>query len=117
MASYIIVGCLIVLDIATGISKALYKGGINSTLLRVGLFHKLSEVLTVIGAVLLQYGGKYIGMDIGFPLVEAITFYISVMEVTSILENIGEINPALGKLFEPYLEKLRNKNDKDKKGE
>lgn len=117
MASYIIVGCLIAFDIVTGISKALYKGGINSTLLRVGLFHKLSEVLTVIGAVLLQYGGKYIGMDIGFPLVEAITFYISVMEVTSILENIGEINPTLGKLFKPYLEKLKNKNDKDEKGE
>lgn len=117
MASYIIVGCLIVFDIVTGIFKALYKGGINSTLLRVGLFHKLSEVLTVIGAVLLQYGGEYISIQFDFPLVEAVTFYISIMEVASILENLGEINPTLGKLFKPYLEKLKDKNDKNEKGE
>lgn len=113
MASYIVVGCLILFDIITGIAKALYKGGINSSLLRVGLFHKLSEVLTVIGAGLFEYGSTFLSIQIDFPLVEAVTLYISIMELTSILENLGEINPTLGKIFKPYLEKLKDKSNKD----
>lgn len=113
MASYIVVGCLILFDIITGIAKALYKGGINSSLLRVGLFHKLSEVLAVIGAALFEYGSPFLNVQIGFPLVDAVTLYISVMEITSILENLGEINPTLGKMFRPYLEKLKGKSNKE----
>lgn len=113
MACYIVVGCLILFDIITGIAKALYKGGLNSSLLRVGLFHKLSEVLAVIGAGLFEFGSQFLNLQIGFPLVDAITLYISLMELTSILENLGEINPMLGKIFKPYLEKLKAKSDKE----
>lgn len=112
MIIYIVVGCFIMFDIITGLIKALYKGGINSTLLRVGLFHKLSEILAVVGSGLLEYGSNYFDMGVDFPLLKVVSLYICIMELISILENLGEVNPTLGKLFRPYLEKLKNKNDK-----
>lgn len=113
MIAYIFVGCFILFDIITGIIKALYKGGLNSTILRVGLFHKLSEILAVTGSGLMEYGANYINFDIGFPVFKAIAGYISIMELISILENLCEVNPSLAKLFKPYLEKLKQKKDKD----
>lgn len=113
MVAYIIVGCFILCDIITGVIKALYKGGLNSTILRVGLFHKISEIIAVVGSGLLEYGLYYLDFDIGFPVFKAIAGYISIMELISILENLCEVNPALAKLFKPYLEKLKQKKDKD----
>lgn len=113
MSIYIAVGCFILFDIITGLIKALFKGGINSTLLRVGLFHKLSEVLAVVGSGLLEYGTNYINLGFDFPALKIVALYIVIMELISILENLGEVNPALGKLFTPYLEKLKKKDKRE----
>ena len=110
---YIIVGCFIGFDILTGLIKAIYKEGLNSTILRKGLFHKLSEILAVAGAWLFEYGMTYINLGIDIPLVEAVVIYISVMEIISILENISALNPKLEKFFKPFLEKLKDKENKD----
>lgn len=106
---YIVVGCFILFDIITGIIKALYKDGLNSTYLRQGLFHKLSEVVAVIGSGLLEYGAKYIDLNVEIPVLRVVAIYICIMELISILENITEVNPSMAKLFRPYLEKLKEK--------
>ena len=108
MIIYIIVGSFILFDIVTGIIKALYNEGLNSTNLREGLFHKLAEVLAVTGSGLLEYGMNYIDFGIDIPILKVVVTYICVMELISSLENLAEINPALAKLFRPYLEKLKN---------
>lgn len=112
MATYIIVFCFIAFDILSGLLKAVYQGNINSTALREGLFHKVSEVLVVVGSGLLEYGADYIELGIELPLVSVVTVYVCLTEFASILENICEVNPKLAKLFKPYLQKLRQK-DKD----
>lgn len=109
METYIVVGILILFDILTGITKAIYKEGLNSTILRKGLFHKLSEVFAVFGAWLFEYGLSYVHINLDIPLVEAVTVYISIMECISILENISSLNPKLEKFFKPVLEKLKEK--------
>lgn len=106
---YIVVGCFICFDILTGIIKAIYKEGLNSTILRKGLFHKLSEILAVSGAWLFEYGMNYIHLGVDIPLVEAVVIYISIMEIISIIENISSLNPKLEKFFKPFLEKLKSK--------
>ena len=113
MPVYIIVGCFIAFDIITGLIKALFKGGINSSLLRVGLFRKLAEILAVVASNLLEYGTNFIDLGFDFPVLKAVALYIVFMEITSIIENLGEINPTLGKIFKPYLEKLKKIYDKD----
>ena len=116
MGVYIAVGVFILFDILTGIIKALYKEGLNSTYLRQGLFHKLSEVVAVIGCRLLEYGMNYIHIGVELPVLNVVVAYICTMELISIIENIAEVNPMLAKLFKPYLEKLKEQ-DNDKQEE
>lgn len=114
MKSIIVVGGFILFDIVTGVIKGLAKEGLNSTLLRKGLFHKISELLAAIGALGLEYGVKYININVELPLLPAVASYICIMELISIIENICEVNPTMYKLFKPYLEKLKNKTEDDK---
>lgn len=107
MEVYIIIGCFILFDIITGIIKALYNEGLNSTILRKGLFRKLSEILAVVGSGLLEYAISVIDFGLDLPVLNVVAVYICTMELVSIVENICEVNPALAKLFKPYLQKLQ----------
>lgn len=99
----------IVFDIVTGFTKALYNKEVDSTMLRRGLFHKLSEVLALLGAFLLGYVAEYIELGIELPLLNVVSVYICTMELVSIVENICEVNPRMFALFSPYLKKLKPK--------
>lgn len=111
MRTYIAVSGFIIFDIITGLIKGVYNEGLNSTYLRRGLFHKLSEVLATIGAGLLENGAKYVAIGVELPILITVASYICLMELISILENLAEVNPKLGKLFRPYLEKLKKKGE------
>lgn len=111
MVEVIAVSVFILFDIVTGVIKALYNDGLNSTYLRKGLFHKLSELIAVVGAYLLEYGIQYIQLGVDVPLLKATAAYICLMELVSILENLAEVNPILGRFFKPYLEKLKTKGE------
>lgn len=113
MKVYVVVCGFIVFDVITGITKALYKEGLNSTYLRKGLLHKLSEILAVIGCCLIEYAGDYVNLGIDLPILNGVAIYICMMELISIIENICAVNPHLAKLFNPYLEKLKEKCDDD----
>lgn len=109
MSVYAITLGFISFDILTGLIKALYKGEINSTILRTGLFHKVSEILTLFGGGLLDYSVKYVELGITAPVLKFVSIYICTMELISIIENLSEINPKLTKFFAPYLEKLKKR--------
>ena len=108
---YIPVAALILLDILTGLMKAVYKEGINSTVLRKGLFHKLSEIVTVAGCGLADYMTTYIDFGFEIHILKPVAIYICIMELISIIENIGEVNEPLKKFFAPYLDKLKGEAD------
>ena len=110
---YIVVAAFILFDIITGIIKALYQGGLDSTKLRKGLFHKLSEIVTVGGCGLLEYGSGYVEFGFDVPVLKPVATYICVMELISIIENICEVNEPLRKLFMPYLSKLKELNNRE----
>lgn len=113
MVIYIVTLCFILFDIVTGIIKALYNKKLNSTALRKGLFHKLAEVIAVFGTGLLEYGAQYVNIGIDIPLLAVVSAYICIMELISCMENLAEVNPVLGKLFKPYLEKLKQKEGEE----
>lgn len=106
MKVYLVVACFILFDVLTGLLKALYKGKINSTVLRKGLFHKISEMLAVVGSGLLEYAATLIDLGVNVPLLSGVSIYVCVMEIVSIIENLCTINPKLKKFFSGYLEKL-----------
>lgn len=116
MKIFIVVAVFILFDIITGIIKALYNHSIDSTYLRKGLFHKLSEIIAVAGCGLLDFETHYIDFGFEIPILKPVAMYICVMELISIIENICEVNEPLRKLFSPYLSKLKeiNKNEEER---
>lgn len=115
MVIIIIVLVFILFDILTGLIKAIYKEGLNSTYLRQGLFHKLSEILALIGSYGIEFAIQYIELGIDIPVLKCVSGYIALMELISIIENLCSINPKLYQLFSPYLEKMKGGNDDAKR--
>lgn len=92
---YAITFIFIVLDFVTGLIKALAKQEYSSGVMREGLFHKCGSILCVSLGALCEYAMKYIDLGIELPIAVAICGYIILMEVGSIIENIGIINPNI----------------------
>ena len=114
MEKYIVVIGFIIFDIITGILKALANEGLNSTILRKGLFHKLSEILSAAGAGLAEYGASYVDLGFKIPLAIGVCSYICLMEAISIIENLCILNPNMAKFFKPVLNKLKEDETTEK---
>lgn len=110
----IIVLGFIVFDVVTGLIKAGYNGNYNSAIMRQGGFHKSMEVMAMAVAYFVEYAIVYINIGVDVPAVPAVTVYICIMELISILENICAVNPQMCTLFKPYLDKLKGGNDASK---
>lgn len=110
----IIVLGFIAFDVVTGLIKAGYNGNYNSAIMRQGGFHKSMEVMAMAVAYFVEYAIVYISIGVDVPAVPAVTVYICIMELISILENICAVNPQMCALFKPYLDKLKGGNDASK---
>lgn len=111
----IIVLGFIVFDVVTGLIKAGYNGNYNSAIMREGGFHKSMEVMAMAVAYFIEYAIVYINIGVDVPAVPAVTVYICIMELISIIENICAVNPQMCALFKPYLDKLKGGNDASKR--
>lgn len=85
----------IILDITSGILKAIKNKEFNSTKLRKGGLNKVAELLVIVFGVVLTIALPRFNINIGFNVSYAICAYLFLMECTSIIENIGEINPNI----------------------
>lgn len=107
----IVVLVFVGLDIVTGLAKAFATSGFDSSIMREGFFHKLGEVLTVVLAYAVDYGLPQVGVPLDVHVSGLCCVYLVLMEVGSIIENIGAFNPdlvgPLGKIFA----KLRGENN------
>lgn len=112
MGAYLCTGVFILFDILTGLLKAWNKKNIDSTILRQGLFNKLSEIVAVAFSAFLELGTDKIQLGIEIPIVNVVTGYICLMEFISIIENLCEVNPHMEKLFGKYLKKAKEKEEK-----
>ena len=95
----IIVLIFIAFDVLTGWLKALATGTTDSSIMRKGLFHKLGEIVAIIFGYVCQYTLPYVGVTVNIPFAVAIGTYIVLMEIASIIENIAQMNPSMGKIL------------------
>lgn len=91
----ILMTVLIVIDYITGLIKGLLRGQLNSYVPRVGLLHKVAYYLEVFTAIILESFCVVVGIAIPVPLTYGVITVVAFVEVISILENLGEINPKL----------------------
>lgn len=111
---FLIVVGLSLSDILTGWIKAHVTNHVESSKMGNGLYKKVTEWLIMATASGLEIGLKMLGQYYhseqlanfaGAVTAVSIFIYISVMEVISILENFGEINPEMS-WIKPFLKKL-----------
>jgi toxin secretion/phage lysis holin len=85
----------IVFDFVSGIVKAAYNKSISSSVMRQGLYHKVAEFMVIVLAVFVDAACQHLELGFDAPILSVACAYIVLMEVASIIENIGEMNPDL----------------------
>lgn len=98
-----------VVDVFTGVLKAVKNKELNSTKAREGIYKKASFILFIAFGYLADYTMDYVNMGFNFPAAATICTLIVVTEAISVLENLGQINPDLVKLVAPFLSALNKK--------
>lgn len=111
LRSGFIVLIFIAFDILFGLIQALANRNFESKIMRQGLFHKLGEILAYAFGVMCDSALPLVDIMIPFSLAGAITIYIVVMEIGSILENVSKISPELARYMGFIFEKLRPPED------
>lgn len=92
---YVVTGAFILLDLVTGLIKAFKEKAYTSTIMREGLFHKCGSVICIVFGALVDYAQTFLDLGVTVPVALAICAYICLMEIGSIIENIGKINPEI----------------------
>lgn len=101
---------MIVFDFITGILKAFMTKSFNSSIMREGLINKAILIILIGTAVLLDYCQSFANLGVTIPLTFSTCVYIIIMELGSMIENVGKINdkavpPTLRKFFEKLSDK------------
>lgn len=95
----ILVFILIVIDVVSGIAAAFMKKTIDSSVMRRGLLHKASYILVILLAGTLEWavsvGGPALGIGLDLPIVVPTCIYLGLTEISSIGENLAQIDPSL----------------------
>lgn len=99
------------IDVFTGVLKAVKNKELNSTKAREGIYKKASFILFIAFGYLADYAMVYVNMGFNFPAATTICTLIIVTEAISVLENLGQINPDLVKLVAPFLSALNKKEE------
>lgn len=112
----IVTFAFMVIDFASGIVKALYNKEFNSTAMRKGLLAKAGSTLIIAIGFLLDYAQTLGDFGFNIPLAEGTCVYVIVMEVGSVIENLGAINSDI---IPPKMRELFSKIDDEdnQKGE
>ena len=97
------------IDVFTGVLKAVKNKELNSTKAREGIYKKASFILFIAFGYLADYAMTYVNMGFNFPAAATICTLVIVTEAISVLENLGQINPDLVKLVAPFLSALNKK--------
>lgn len=90
-----IVLVFIMLDFISGMIKSFKNHNFDSSVMRDGLINKVGELLIIVLALVSEKALPYLDISVGIPIVTGIYTYISLMEIGSIIENVGAINQSI----------------------
>lgn len=99
------------IDVFTGILKAVKNKELSSTRAREGIYKKASFILFIAFGYLADYAMNYVDLGFNFPAAATICTLIILTEGISVLENLGQINPDMVKLVAPFLSALNSKKE------
>lgn len=83
------------LDYVTGVVGAIMHGNLSSSKMREGLGHKFAYMVTFFLAWFIDFEMNHIDLGFNVAITPLVTAGIVLIELSSIIENIGEINPEI----------------------
>lgn len=86
---------LMLIDFATGFLNAVMKKQVSSSIMRSGLAHKGAYLLILAAGWIIDFESHSINLGFQAPVFIPLVIAISLIEVTSIMENVTLINPAI----------------------
>lgn len=85
----------VALDYVTGVIKSIMAGNLSSKKMREGLGHKFAYLCAFFIAWFIDFEMTHIDLGFTMMLTPVITVGIVLIELSSIVENLGDINPEL----------------------
>lgn len=108
----VVVPCILMaVDIATGFVNAWAKHNIKSAIMRQGLARKFGELVVIGIAQLFFYS-----LGLSKVIVSGVSFYIGIMELISICENLDKLGVPIPKFIKRALHDAQDKLAKESKG-
>lgn len=117
MCYFIAVVVFVFIDYITGVVNAAMHSRLNSSKMREGLGHKFAYCVLIFVAYIIDAIQLNSSLNLPFEIFPIVSIGIIAIELTSIIENVCEINPELRKAkFMDIFEK-NNTNDDGKEDE
>lgn len=108
----VVVPCILMaVDIATGFVNAWAKHNIKSAIMRQGLARKFGELVIIGMAQLFFYS-----LGLSKVIVSGVSFYIGIMELISICENLDKLGVPIPKFIKRALHDAQEKLAKEPEG-
>lgn len=85
----------ILLDVLSGLVRAIMLSNLSSSKMREGLMHKFAYIIVLVLSYMIELGQPYTGVKIDFPLITTVVAFVVISEIMSIFENCCEMNPEL----------------------
>ena len=85
----------VAIDYVTGVTKAIMRDNLSSRKMREGLGHKFAYLALVLVAWFIDEVNQHIDLGLPMSVFVCTAGGVCLIELTSILENITEINPEL----------------------
>lgn len=94
---YVCLLALVVIDYGTGVVGAIVNNNFSSSVMRAGLVHKMTYVVCFAVGFVINYmcGMIDLGYIYGASILSLMSVWVTITEVSSILENLCKINPEL----------------------
>lgn len=110
----IAVVAFIVTDYITGVVNAAMHSRLNSSKMREGLGHKFAYFALIFVAYIIDTIQLNSSLNLPFELFPIVSLGIIAIELTSIIENVCEINPELKEAKFMYVFEKNNKTNEKK---
>lgn len=102
-------------DYTTGIVKAIMAGNLSSKRMREGLGHKFAYLVLVLTSYMIDTFSAHVDLSLPVHVYLITVGGICLIELTSIIENITEINPELKDV--PFMQIFSTTNTDHRHGE
>ena len=113
MCYFIAIVVFVFIDYITGVVNAAMHSRLNSSKMREGLGHKFAYCVLIFVAYIIDAIQLNSSLNLPFEIFPIVSIGIIAIELTSIIENVCEINPELRKAkFMDIFEKNNTNNDK-----